>query len=224
MNRSLRWSLWGRWILANSVGELVGLGATFAIGVGLFSGLAETAGVFPTILTAVLMTSAGALEGAVVGLAQWLAMHASLPQLPRWSWVRATIVGALIAWFFGSVPMTIASVSAAAPQEVAQEPPAGAVLLLASAMGLVAGLVLSLIQWRVLREHVEQAWQWLPANSIAWAAGMPIVFAAIDGAQRMPSLAGGIGVMVVSLAITGAVVGAIHGVVLVSLVGRHRAG
>lgn len=56
-------SLWWQWILANALGELVGLGATFAIGVGLSSGLTDSPELAAALLSAGLMTATGALEG-----------------------------------------------------------------------------------------------------------------------------------------------------------------
>ena len=224
MSARSRWSLWSRWVLANSLAELVGLGATFALGVGIFSGVADSPGVLPAIVSAALMTGSGAIEGLVVGYAQWRAMHAAFPALPRRSWILATIYGALVAWFLGSIPMTIASLAASGQEQAAQEPPAAMMLLMAAGMGAVAGLVLSLLQWRVLRQFAGRAWLWLPANAAAWAVGMPIVFAAVDLAQRSGSLPGGVAVMALSLAITGAVVGAVHGVVLVRLASQQSTG
>ena len=72
----------------------------------------------------------------------------------------------MIVWFIGSIPMTIASLSAQGQQQAAQEPETTVMLLMASAIGLVVGLILSVAQWRVLRRYAAKAWQWLPANSI----------------------------------------------------------
>ena len=44
MNPRSNWSLWLRWILANAVGELIGLGSTFALGIGLLPGLSDSPG------------------------------------------------------------------------------------------------------------------------------------------------------------------------------------
>lgn len=88
---------------------------------------------------------------------------------------------------------------------------------LAEAMGLGLGLVLAFPQWRVLRTAVPRAWVWLPANAAAWAVGMPIIFALIDLAQRSSSTAVIILTILMGLFITGAVVGAVHGLALVWL-------
>jgi hypothetical protein len=74
-------------------------------------------------------------------------------------------------------------------------------------------------QWLRLRLVVPRrsAW-WLPANAAAWAAGMPIVFAGAHlGASLEPP--GAIALLAaLTLAAAGAIVGAIHGRVLLWLV------
>jgi len=212
-----------KWIVANSVGELLGLGATFLIGAGLFAGLSDAPGIGPALLTAALMTATGALEGVIVGLAQWIVLGRAIVGIPRRSWVVATAIGGVVAWLFGSIPMTLARLSADAGASTAQEPPQAMVLLMASAMGLVAGVVLSAAQWISFRRQVPRAWRWLPANAIAWAAGMPLIFAGIDLAQKLASRLMVVVVMGVTIALAGSVVGAIHGVALVVLVAEIEA-
>lgn len=208
--------LWFRWVLANAAGELIGLGMTFAIGFGLFAGFENDQEIWTVLLSAVLMTATGALEGLIVGWAQWSVLRRAIQGIAQSAWVAATIIGAVTAWLSGSIPMALASLASDTP-EVAEEPPQAVVLLLAAAMGLGAGLVLSVAQWLVLRRHVAGAWQWLPANALAWAAGMPLVFAGVDLAQRTGTVGGGILVMGASIALAGAAAGAIHGVALLRL-------
>jgi len=222
MNDKRGLSLWLRWVLANCLGEAVGLGATFAIGFALFSQMGEPQGVLPAIGMALLMTSSGFLEGTVVGLAQLLAMHQRFLQVPRRAWVSATIVGALVAWFLGSIPMTLTSLSSPGQQAAGPEPQAATILLMAGVMGAFAGLVLGFPQWLALRRVVAGAWLWMPANCLAWALGMPMVFSAIDLAQRGGSAAWAVTTMAMAVAITGAVVGAVHGLALVRLASQIK--
>lgn len=210
--------VWRRWIIANSLGELVGLGATLALGTTLFSGVAEMQGVGPALLTAFLMTATGALEGIIVGWAQWSVLRYAITGITRRTWIVATIVGGVLAWMLGSIPMTIAGLSSGSASSVAEEPPQAFVLLLAAALGLGAGLILSVAQWWVLRDHVTRAWRWLPANALAWGAGMPLIFAGIDFAQKLDQIFFAILAMGLIIAIAGAIVGAIHGVALVAFI------
>jgi hypothetical protein len=47
--------------------------------------------------------------------------------------------------------------------------------------------VLSFAQWRVLRKAAGRAGGWIPANMLAWMAGMPLIFWGIDAAQKGPT-------------------------------------
>jgi hypothetical protein len=214
-------SLWLRWVGANALAELLGLGATFGVGVLLFTRLGELRG--PAAIGGLLlMTATGLIEGAVVGLLQWGVLRRPFPRVTRCAWLVATLIGVLVAWFLGSLPATLIDMGADAAQAPAQEPEAWVVSTMAAAMGLVLGAILALPQWRVLRRAVGRAWVWLPANSAAWGAGMPIVFAAADLAYRAGTVWGAVGVMALALALTGAVVGAVHGLALVWLASRAR--
>src|SRR5690349_17315647 len=78
------WKLWLRWTVITAVGELLGFSApalVMAAGtVGRWSDTAQT-------VAAVLV---GAVEGVVLGAAQWLALCHALPRISRRGWVLAT--------------------------------------------------------------------------------------------------------------------------------------
>ena len=220
MNQSR--SLWLRWVGANALAELLGLGATFGVGVFLFTRIGEPKGL-AALGMLFLMTASGLIEGAVVGLLQWRVLRRPLPRVTRRAWLAATLIGVLVAWFLGSLPATLMDMGADPSGAPAQEPETWMVLTLAAAMGLVLGVILALPQWRALRRAAENAWVWLPANSAAWALGMPVIFAAVDRAYGAGTTWGAIVVMALALALTGAVVGAVHGLALVWLASRGRA-
>lgn len=213
-------SIYLRWIGANSLAELLGLGATLGIGIAVF-GAWEPATVGGILLQYLVMVSSGLLEGALVGYLQWRVLRLRLA-MPARAWLRATILGALLAWALGALPMTIIALVSlnqpAANGAAAAEPPAGLLVLLEAGLGLFAGAILSLLQMRALRRYVPRAGWWLAANALAWALGMPLIFAAMDLAFRAGSLAGSIAVVAGGLALTGALVGAVHGLALVRMV------
>jgi hypothetical protein len=79
-------------------------------------------------------------------------------------------------------------------------------------------VILSFFQWRTLRQAVPNAGVWIPANALAWALGMPLIFAATatiqaDTPPGQIALALGTGIL-----LAGAVAGAVHGAFLVRLV------
>jgi hypothetical protein len=210
-----------RWIGANCLGEAFGLGTTFVLGVLIapaLGGGTSTATVLVGAVAAVLLGTL--LEGVVVGLFQAQALHRRLPTLARRAWIVATAIGAGLAWLLGMIPSTIMSLidrgaSAAAGPPV--EPPMLMQLGLAALLGLVLGPVLALPQWRVLRPQVSHAGRWIWANALAWALGMPVIFAGMD---RLPWESGGprlyAGLFAVA-AVAGAVVGAVHGRALLGM-------
>jgi hypothetical protein len=216
--------LWTRWLVANSLGELVGLGATFAVGFGAFSFLGEPQGLLGAVALALAMMATGALEGAIVGAAQWLAMRPWFPGISARAWILATLAGALVAWFLGSLPSALLSQGDDTAQAAAAEPSLAVVLLLAGLLGMVLGAVLAFVQWLVLRRVVDRAWTWLSANALAWLAGMPLVFAAVGAIQEGMAIWQAVLLLALALALTGAVVGAIHGLFLVRLAARAQEG
>jgi hypothetical protein len=220
-----KWALWLRWVAANALGETLGLGGTFAVGALALSWLGNRPGAMIVIVSFFIAVLSGVIEATIVGLAQWWAMHPWFPAINRRAWWSATLVGALVAYVLGYLPSTIMNLG----EQVAQVQPAAAqpqaepaqwiVLLLAAGMGMVAGAVLSFAQWQALRKKVASAGWWIPANMLAWMAGMPLIFLGIDAAQKGQPIWQVMLLMVAVLFLAGAVVGGIHGLFLVKLAG-----
>ncbi len=213
-------SLWRRWVGANSLGEMLGLGLTFAAGATAITSLGEQENTIAIVLAFIVAVVSGVIEATIVGLAQWWAMNPWFPMIKRDAWWRATLIGALVAYISGYMPSTFISLSEqTTPSQAAPaEPAQWLTMLLAVLLGLVGGAVLSFAQWRVLRRETQGASIWMPANMLAWMVGMPIIFWGIDFSQRLGSLWMVVIFMGIVLLITGSVVGAIHGVFLVRLV------
>jgi len=210
--------LWPRWTLANALSEMIGLGLTFLITGLVFSKLDGLGTMTSILLSFSFAVASGAVEATFVGLAQWWAMHPWFPSIGRFAWWRGTMIGALIAYVLGYLPSTIMSMGeATASSAPVAEPPQWIVLLLAAGMGAIGGVVLSFAQWLVMRGKVDRAGLWIPANMLAWAFGMPIIFWGIDMAFKMSAIWQSVLLMAVTLFIAGAVVGGIHGLFLVRL-------
>jgi hypothetical protein len=209
--------LWIRWVMANSLAETIGLGVAFGIGAILFPYLSAP-GILVALATVAVAVLAGTLiEGTVVGTAQWFVLRHPFPAM-RWRvWVLATAAGAFVAWNLGMLPGTLMSAGSDTGSPAPSEPSATMAYGLAALMGLVAGTILGTPQWLVLRYHVRRAALWIPANALAWMPGMVLAFV---GADSIFSAGSGVSTVVRVIAILvaiGAVVGAIHGLVLVWL-------
>lgn len=214
---------WIRWVVANAVGELLGLGPVALIGVTLARVLGESGGAAAALVSLMLFSALGAFEGAVVGYAQWLVLRSHFRAMPARSWTMATAIGAAIAWFMGMLPAT-AAFSSEGPVSVGEHDEFAMVTmsLIEVGMGAVLGAVLAAPQWLVLRRHVDRAVWWLPANAVAWTVAMPLVFLAAGADLMQFGMAPAIAAVIALIAGAGALAGAIHGLVLVRLLTAVR--
>jgi hypothetical protein len=211
-----------RWTLANAFGEMLGLGLTFVITGLIFTKLDSQHTIISILLSFTLAVASGGIEATIVGLAQWWVLHPWFPFLSKFIWWRATFIGALIAYMLGYLPSTLMDMGEAAASSTPMvEPPQWIILLLAAGLGIVGGAVLSFAQWLAIRGEVRGAGVWIPANMLAWAFGMPIIFWGIDLAFKMPAVWQSVLWMTGVLFLSGAVVGAIHGWFLVKLADHH---
>ena len=217
-------TLWLRWVGANALGEMFGLGLTFAVGAVILSSLGSQQSVFVILISFLVAVASGTIEATLVGLIQWWAMNPWFPMISRGKWWLATLIGALVAYVMGYLPPTLMSLGEQTSQAQAPiaEPEQWLVLLLAAGLGVVGGAVLSFAQWLTMRHKVRGASIWIPANMLAWMVGMPLIFLGIDTAQKLGGMFWPILFMVGVLLLTGLVVGAIHGAFLVRLAKLER--
>lgn len=148
-------TLKGRWIRRVTLGELVGFTAQALAGVALAEASvgAQVAG----------LMGAGAVEGAVLGLAQASILVQVLPALSRRRWVYATAGGAAFAWLLGMLPAATHGVWSGWP------------LAITVAVGIPIGLVL-LVSIGVAQASVLPIWRlrWVALTSVAWCAGLTV--------------------------------------------------
>jgi hypothetical protein len=209
------WNVWFQWILANAVGETVGLGGTLVIGGLLLLNAQTTMGVVPAAALAVLAGTF--IEGTVVGTAQWLVLHRQIKSI-RWRvWVLATAIGAFVAWTLGMIPSTFMFAGSDSGGAASTHMSDLVIYALAAVMGFVLGAILGVPQWLVLRRHLPRAGWWVLANALAWMVGMVIVFVGTNFIPPEGITLNVAFVLLLFLLIAGAAVGAIHGLVLVWL-------
>ncbi|MCX6030709.1 MAG: hypothetical protein NT169_15610 [Chloroflexi bacterium] len=209
---------WLRWVLANTVGEAVGLSVVLLVGFGVLGPrLAGLTGAWPAVVGLVAGVLLGIFEGIVVGAAQGVILRRRLPRLALRTWILVTVIGAMVAWGLGMLPSTLMSADASGGQAAAEMSEA-LTYVMAAGMGLVAGVILALAQWLALRSlgsQVRRPGLWLPANALAWLCGMPLVFLGMGAIPTGASVLQALPIVVAATAAAGAVVGAIHGLVLV---------
>jgi hypothetical protein len=216
------WKLWLRWALANVAGEVLGLGLAGVVAIVMVLTIGEPGTALVTLMMAWVMIAAGALEGVIVGFAQWLVLRRRIRRMSRREWITATAIGAFAAWVIGMAPSTLMALNQSAGSSPPPEISDAVRYALAAVMGTASGMILGAPQWRVLRRYASGASLWVWANAAAWAVGMPVVFI---GAGASPAGASALSValtVVVTIAAAGASVGAIHGVALLWLLRQRQ--
>lgn len=220
-NRHWSWHVWRHWIVANAIGETIGLGAAAFVGIWFGSNMQANQTTFSIIFVGIAMVVAGAFEGFVVGIFQSFVLDNAIEKFSKRAWVYASVLGAFIAWALGGAPSVYMSLQEQAKTVPPPEISDAAMYGMATMMGLALGFTLGVPQWIVLRRYLERTWWWMPANSLAWAIGMPLVFvAAGNEPPSNPIIL--IGWVLFVIATIGALVGAVHGFFLVWLLDQHK--
>ena len=164
----MRNSLYRRWVLACTAGELVGFGGIPVLGAALALTLTEGLAPDARSITLYFVAVVGGFgEGAVLAWFQLRVLGPHLPQLPRHRWILATAVAAAFAWACGMLaPLLDDLVGLSPATQLGIWLPAGLAILLS----------IGTAQAWVLHGIVEKPQHWLLANVVAWLAGLPWTF------------------------------------------------
>lgn len=149
--------LWRRWLLAATIGEVLGF---------LFPSVAAVvAGPIDEPIAAAALVAAGTIEGGVLGWFQASVLHEALPRFDRYRWIFATAFGAATAW-------TVA-VAMIMSEGFKRWPTAAAIPALAAGIVVIV-CSLGTAQWFVLRDHLVGAGGWIGATALAWIVGLSV--------------------------------------------------
>jgi hypothetical protein len=149
-----------RWVVATTLGELVG----FLVPVAVIAAGADRA---PDPLRLLLVVLAGAGEGAVLGWAQSRVLRTLFPGLSTTAWTARTAAAAALAWAVGMGPSTLGAVfdGWAPGVRVAVVVPSAVVLLLS----------IGVAQWTVLRRVLPGSGRWIGWTAAGWLAGLAVL-------------------------------------------------
>jgi hypothetical protein len=200
--------LWLPWVEANIVGDFVGLAAAGILaGAAAWSARLLIGPLTGTVMLAILVLAA-LVEGALVGLSQWLVLQNYVEKLTGKVWVLATSVGAGIAWIIGTRLVDAGFVPEVEPRLLVVN---GAIF------GFVVGATVGVAQWLALRHLVERAGWWVLANIAAWTLGLMTFFGVVSFAETQTRIVVVVFIWILSGFLGGLVAAAIHGLALLGL-------
>lgn len=155
--------LWWRWVGLTTAGEVAGFCAPAVVGA------VTSAARVPDAPAAALLVAAGAVEGALLGWSQSVVLRRAVPALPGRDWVRATSLGAVVAWTMGMLPTVVFARLSGVPTAV--------LVVLAVAAGLVLLGSIGTAQWLVLRRYRPRCGYWVAVTAGAWCLGLGLFLA-----------------------------------------------
>ena len=175
--------------LVSALAIMVGSALLCSVSAG---GPAQIEGPFVTNLRAGI--SGGAVAGWFVTLCQWLILRRRLTAINGWVWVT-------LAWTAGwaSGWVAVDTFSALSAPYARGMPLTAVGMPLTVVIGVMAGALVGLAQWVILRRHVKRAGWWIAATAVSW--GLAFL-----------SIAAGVGLMY-----RGVIVGGVTGAALVWL-------
>jgi hypothetical protein len=183
-------------VLFVSLGELAGFTVPGLLGV-------VTQGM-PTSAQVTALLGGGAVEGAMLGLAQALVLRRVMAGLRTAAWIGATAGAAAFAWPLGLLP----SVTHATWTDW----PIGWVVVAGAVLGLILLCSIGTAQALVMRTSIPKAYRWVGWTALGWCAGLT-AFSAVapplwhEGQTRLAAalvgLAGGLTMAIVMAAVTG---------------------
>lgn len=202
-------SLFRRWILYCTVGELVGFGGIPVLGGAIvFSLTAELPSESRSLVLYAVAAVGGLGEGAVLAWFQLRVLHERFPTLDARQWIVATALAASVAWMLGMLAPTLDDVLRVSPAtQLAIWIPASVLILLS----------IGAAQAWVLRQVVERPKRWITANVLGWLLGLTWTFALPALLPDSTSVVVWIATFVLAGMLMGLTVGVVTGFTLVRL-------
>lgn len=209
--RRVRRGLFTRWLVANAVGVMLGLGVAAVCGSIVQEWLEGRVGVILAVAASALVF--GGIEGCLLGMAQHRVLVWPLPFMELRLWVEATAAGTGLVWLVVALPVALVRESGGVDPTLAVR------IVGAVGIGLIAGPFLGMAQWSVLRLRASGTEWWMLGTALAWVAAAPVVLFGAVVSSDATSVGGVLGVAFPVLLAAGVVVGAVQGVFLVRRLG-----
>ncbi len=186
------------WVLACVAGEALGQALSVGWAIALMDATPSDDSLPSMLLGAGIQAASGALEGAVLGSLQALALRRRYPRLPLPRFIAATALAMLAA----SVVLALIRV-ALFRAEIGLQPLFGA--FLAGVLGLPFGAAIGAAQATALRQAAENSNDWISSCALAWMLALP--------ASYLTNSSGTLETVLANATIGGALIGLILGAV-----------
>lgn len=159
-----RWIV--RWIAGSAAADVGGGGAAVGLIVSAHRAGFLGHGALPAL-------AVGALAGLVAGIIIGALEAALLPgTVPRTTWIRGTMAGAVIVWMLVALTPTLLVADPGGPEK-----PVIARIALTTCVGAAAGMLFAAFQAPALAVLAVRTRPWLLGNGAAWGTAAPLTYA-----------------------------------------------
>ena len=164
------------WIIANSIGETLGLAGAALISSIAFGAMPESVEPFHLLLFFLLVALAGLIEGGLLGHFQAKTLRHIFDQIPTSIWTMRTMLAGAICWILGASPFVYFSLFVGAEAVIVQEPSIWMLLLFSALSGLILGGIIGYVQGGLLKKQGVSRWSWGLSSALGWLIGVSIIF------------------------------------------------
>ena len=185
------WGFWLQWVVASTVGMVVGFIAGF-LSLDLIYDVLGDWLIYNVLGDWLDFLFLGIVPGIGVGVLQWLVLRRRISGAGWWVLASAAAGYGILAGFIGY-----------------SESLSFGTLLRFTGVVALGGAVTGILQWLVLRSQVSRAGWWVLASTVGWGLSVTVARAIPWGNDEMDALW--------ALVVTGAVLGAVTGGALVWL-------
>jgi hypothetical protein len=159
----------------------------------------------------------GPLGMGAVGFMQWFVLRRYLPAMRGLGWTLATVLGQLVGMILAIIVAVLLGPRLYLTLASSGETIGGPITQSANAFvnGAVLGTIIGFAQWLILRRYLQAAGWWVSATAVAMA------LSSVVSALWLPGIgSGGLVALPLTMSVTGVIVGAFTGIILVGLLRR----
>jgi hypothetical protein len=202
----------GRWVVGCAVGIALGRVVVGVVADVIMPQIVSSASNVESLMVIqrAMMLAAGAIEGACIGVGQWLALRAT-SRISASRWILATAAGIAVGWFVGALITTV---------EPRETPDVETIVFFALLSGVILGGITGAAQ--AVAVKATSKLRWSVASAVAWGLAMVVALggsALLDADDRGAlSILVNLGTGVVAGSVVGAVTGGALGTILTSTI------
>ena len=198
---------WVKWMLKYSFGELMAIGAAATLGRFLFMDFSKHSPLNTSVITFIILVSAGALEGLIIGFVQWKSLSKVIRHFKLAPWMAVTTISAIAGWLL-ILPPAVMFISFLSKFSMITNYYS---IIYTVVVGMSFGGLIGIPQFFIIKKYCTKSLVWIFANAIGWTFSFLIIYTAMLMFNYTTSLLYNLFLIMMSCMLSGLVQGFITG-------------